>query len=107
MDSLTYLAAYLLATMGLTVLIVWPESGPIAWLRDKIVRRLLPCGLDKVLDCYICLSFWCGLGMSYVAWRLRPEYWIWGGCLMSPAVFWMLLRPRGRKDDAPSQGGEE
>ena len=35
MDDLSGLLAYLLSGMGLTVLIVWPQAGPGAWLRDR------------------------------------------------------------------------
>ena len=44
------LIAYLLASVGLTVLIIWPEGGPGAFFREKVFRRVLPahgCG-DRV-----------------------------------------------------------
>ena len=36
------LIAYLLASVGLTVLIIWPEGGPGAFFREKVLRRVLP-----------------------------------------------------------------
>jgi hypothetical protein len=56
--------AYLLSSMGLTILIVWPQTGPSAWVRERVLRRALPGRAKEVLDCYICCGFWAG-------WRCR------------------------------------
>jgi len=92
MDSLTYLTSFLVASMGLTVLIVWPQEGPGAWVRERALRRVLPGKAKEVLDCYICLGFWSGLVLSPAWWLMCREHWVWGGCLMTPALFWLVLR---------------
>lgn len=87
------LLAYLLASMGLTVLVVWPQKGPGAWLRDKLLRSVLPASSTEVLDCYICCSFWCSLLLSPLWWAICGRAWYGTGCLMTPGLFWLLLRP--------------
>jgi len=84
--------AYLLASMGLTILIVWPEDGPGSWVRERVLRHLIPAKLSGVLDCYVCTGFWAGLVLSAFWWHLYHEPWIWTGCLMVPALFWIFLR---------------
>jgi len=79
--------------MGLTILIVWPDEGPSAWLRENIFRPLLPGKAKGVLDCYICLGFWAGLVMSGLWWIWYREPWLWFGPLMVSAAFWLALRP--------------
>jgi hypothetical protein len=91
MTALVDLATYILSVMGLTVLVVWPEHGPTALLRDRVLKRFLPAAARGVLDCYICCGFWCALLLSPVWWRLCGGYWCWFGCLMVPAIFWMVL----------------
>jgi hypothetical protein len=91
MRSLAYLLALVLSSMGLTIVIVWPQTGPGAWFREKILRRLLPGSAKETLDCYICLSFWSGLLLSPLWWYWTREYWSWAGCLMAPALFWLAL----------------
>ena len=53
MNDLADYIAYLLSSLGLTVLLVWPQSGPGAWVRERVLRRLLPRRARGVLDCYI------------------------------------------------------
>jgi hypothetical protein len=105
MNELANLLAYLLSSMGLTVLIVWPETGPSAWLREKVARRLLPGRAQEVLDCYVCCGFWTGLLVAAGWWFLYRAYWYWFGCLMVPALFWLALGPadriEGDDDEAP------
>jgi len=96
--TIGHLLGYLLSAIGLTVLIVWPEDGPGYWVREKILRPLLPGKANAVLDCYICFGFWSGLVMSAVWWRWEHAPWLWTGCLMVPAVFWMVLRPSKPND---------
>ncbi len=88
---MTCLIAYLLSSMGLTILIVWPDSGPSAWLRERCLRPLLPSAAKSVLDCYLCLGFWVGLATSWPWWRITGEVWAWSGCLMTPCAFWLVL----------------
>jgi len=87
----TSLLGYILAAMGLTVLIVWPADGPGSWVREKLMRPLLPRKFNGVLDCYVCMGFWCGLALSAPWWKWYHEPAIWTGCLMVPAVFWLVL----------------
>ena len=94
MDSLTPFLAYLLSAAGLTVLIVWPQTGPSAFLRDRVLCPLLPASLRDLLDCYICCSFWCGLALSPIWWALERHFWYLGGCLMLPAIFWAATRTK-------------
>jgi hypothetical protein len=90
--ELAHLIEYLLSVMGLTVLIVWPQDGPGAWVRDRALRPRMPGKIGEVLDCCICLSFWLALGFSTIYWWLYRERWCWFGCFMTPAVFWLVLR---------------
>lgn len=99
MSEFADLVAYLLSSAGLTVLIVWPQTGPGAWVRERVLRRILPRSAGKVLDCYICFSFWCGLALSPLSWRFSGRPWSWAGCLMVPPVFWLLLRDDGSAGD--------
>ena len=94
---LLHLIVYLLSSMGLTILIVWPNGGPTGWIREKLLRRILPGKAKEVLDCYICLSFWAGLLLSVLWWELYQEAWIWFGCLMVPSIFWVILDRGGAK----------
>jgi hypothetical protein len=92
MNDLAALIAYLLASMGLTVLIVWPKSGPTAWIRERVLRRLLPTPASGALDCYVCASFWCGFILGPIWWSFEHHYWYFGGCLMVPSLFWLSTR---------------
>lgn len=85
--------SYMLSAMGLTVLIVWPQSGPGAYLRERALRRALPARAAGVLDCYICCGFWCGLLLSPIWFAVDRQLWCWSGCLTTPALFWLVLRP--------------
>lgn len=91
MDGLTILLAYVLSAMGLAVLIVWPADGPMAWLRDRVLRPMLPKAVQGVLDCYVCLGFWTGLILSVVFWIIYGYAWLCFGCLVVPAVFWLIV----------------
>ncbi len=87
----TIFLAYVLSAMGLTILVVWPKEGPGAFAREKALRRILPRFSHGVLDCYICFSFWMGLLLSFPWWCMYRQGWIWFGCLMVPAVFWLFI----------------
>lgn len=107
MEWLTGLLIYLLSSMGLTVLIVWPEHGPSAWLRERVARPIMPSRAVEVLDCYICMSFWAALALSPVFWWVYRAYWCWMGCLMTPALFWVVLRnPIDPNASQPATAGE-
>jgi hypothetical protein len=95
METLSALVAYLLSACGLTVLLVWPQNGPSAWVRERLVKQILPGSAREALDCYICTGFWCGLLLSFVWWWFYRVWWYWAGCLMTPAVFWFLLYEHG------------
>ncbi len=73
MNKLDALITLLLSTMGIAVLIVWPEAGPSAWLRDRVLRRILPKSAQVVLDCYICAGFWCGMLLAPIWWWFYRE----------------------------------
>ena len=91
MAQFTALIAYVLTAMGLAVLVVWPQEGPGAWVREKILRKVLPKPISGVLDCYICCGFWTGWAVAVPWWLLYRQDWVWFGCLMVPAVFWLVL----------------
>ncbi len=84
------LAVYVLTNMGLTVLLVWPVDGPGAWVRERLLRRVLPGSAGKALDCYICLSVWVGLAAA--PFWLMAGYRVCGvGWLILPAAFWLAM----------------
>ncbi|MHB1769408.1 MAG: hypothetical protein ACYCUV_16330 [Phycisphaerae bacterium] len=89
MRELVLLFAYVLSAMGLAILVIWPEAGPGAFLREKVLRKAIPQFAHGVLDCYICFGFWTGLLLSIPWWFMYRQGWIWFGCLMIPAVFWL------------------
>jgi hypothetical protein len=93
--------------MGLTILIVWPETGPSAWLRERVVRPILPGRAKGALDCYICLGFWAGLALSPLWWFFCQHWWCWTGCLMTPALFWLVLQNPIGDVDGDSQVGSQ
>lgn len=98
MSDLVMLLTCLLSSFGLTVLLVWPETGPGAWIRDKVMKPLLWPKAKEVLDCYVCFSFWASLLLSRIWWRLAEVWWVWFGCLMTPGMFWLALQ-RNHQDD--------
>lgn len=85
---------YLLSSIGLTVIVVWPDKGPAAWIRERIVRFIVPVRLAAALDCYICFGFWSGLALSPLFWWEYRESWCWSGPLITPGMFWVLQRDR-------------
>lgn len=91
MNQLADFLSLILAGVGLTVLIVWPETGPTAYAREVLLRPRVPLALAGVLDCYVCLGFWMGLLLSPVWWLYTGQFWCWSACLMVPAVFWLKL----------------
>ncbi len=91
MEQFTEFLSYALASMGLVILVVWPEDGPGAFVRDKLLRKILPKTAHGALDCYICFGFWSGLLLSVPWWFMYRQDWIWFGCLMIPAVFWLVM----------------
>jgi hypothetical protein len=91
MEAFTYFVSLLLSSMGLTILIVWPQDGPGAWMRERLLRPLLSGKAKHVLDCYICLGFWSGLVLSPLWWFFCRQHWVWTGCLMTPCLFWLAL----------------
>ena len=90
-NGLAQLFSFLLAAMGLTVLVVWPEGGPGAWWREKVLRRWLPKPVHGVLDCYICLGFWAGEVLAIPWWFMYHQDWVWFGGLMIAALFWLVM----------------
>jgi hypothetical protein len=94
MGDLPSFLAYLLSAMGLTVLVVWPKTGPWVWLRERLLRPSLPARFREVLDCYICCGFWSGLALSPLWWLSAHRLWCCTGCLMVPCLFWLVLQPK-------------
>lgn len=90
MENAAFFIAYLLAAMGLTILVVWPADGPGALVRDKILRPMLPPAAKGVLDCYICLGFWAGEILAVPWWVMYHAKWVWLGGLMVAALFWLV-----------------
>lgn len=105
MQSFTYLVSFILTSMGLTVLIVWPEGGPSGWLRERILRPILPGRAKGVLDCYVCMGFWCGLLLSPLWWWFCGEPWVWTGGLMNTALLWYIVeQSHPTRSDHPAGG---
>jgi hypothetical protein len=91
MKELIGFVSYNAAAMGLTVLLAWPEDGLSARLRERL-RRIAPAGFQKVFDCYVCLSPWCALVLSPLYWLVYRDLWCFSGVLVTPFLFWWLLR---------------
>jgi hypothetical protein len=85
------LIAYLLSSMGLTVLVIWPTGGPGAFARERLLRKILPRSAHGVLDCYICFSFWSALAVAVPWWFIFHRPCVWFGPLMVPALFWLVM----------------
>jgi len=94
------LTAFVLSAMGATILIVWPMTGPSAWLRENVLRKVLPANVAEVLDCYVCMSFWMGLLMGALWWWWTDNVMYWLGCLMTPTLFWIVLTSSTSSTDA-------
>jgi hypothetical protein len=83
------LALFILAVIGLTHIIVDAEiSEPVhKWVepRSPIVAR--------VMDCYQCSGFWCGLVLGPVLVSYNPLNWIACGCAGSflAQLGWLVL----------------
>ena len=90
MEFVAFLS-YVLSGLGLAVLLVWPQSGPSAWVRERLLRPALGRNMVEILDCYICCGFWSGLALSPVWWLAYRRLWCWSGCLIVPYLFWLSL----------------
>jgi hypothetical protein len=90
--------AYILTSVGLTVLVVWPETGPLAWLREHVLRRILPESVSGMLDCYLCFGFWAALVLAPLWWLMDGRLLYFLGCVMTTGIFWMLQRSSGGND---------
>ncbi len=84
------LALYVLSSVGLTLLLVWPAEGPGAWVRERLLRWVLPKGLRKALDCYICLGTWVALAAA-PGWWLAGYHWSVIAWPVVPAAFWLVM----------------
>ena len=98
---MTYLLSFLSVVEVAEILIVWPQDGPGAWLRER-PRRAAGQG-KEVLDCYVCMSFWSGLALSPLWWSMCREPWTWAGCLMPPSLFWIVLRNPAAEEGTDSR----
>jgi hypothetical protein len=81
---------YLFSSMGVTILIVWPADGLGAWVRERVLRRILPVSIKAVLDCYICSSVWIGL-IAAPFWWAAGFHWSAVAWLALPAIFWLAM----------------
>lgn len=72
---MTDLLLFLLATYGLTALII--EGRPTKYIRDFLSR--LPGG-DHLVQCYLCMGFWCSLTCwGLLCFKLHPTLWVLAG----------------------------
>jgi len=84
------LSLFVLSCMGLTILLVWPVDGPSAWVRERVLRKLLPARVAKVLDCYICLSVRIALIAAPFWWR-AGFHWSAIAWPVVPGMFWLVM----------------
>lgn len=60
-----------LIVMGWTIVLVYPDFGPSAWLRAtvrKIIARIIgKPDARTMLDCYICSAVWLGLLYAFLS----------------------------------------
>ena len=75
------------AAVGATALIVFPRTGPVAYARERWVRPVMG-KAEGVLDCYLCLSFWMGLGFGMAGGEPMAA-------LVAPGVVWGWAWVRG------------
>jgi hypothetical protein len=68
-------------------------------VREQVLCTILPGKSKEMLDCYVCTGFWSGLVLSPVWWLMCRERWTWSGCLMTPALFWLVLRNPGNSEN--------
>ncbi len=83
------LILFILAVVGLTHIIVDSEASiPVhEWVepRSPIIA--------KVMDCYQCSGFWCGLVLAPVLLSYNPLVWFAAGCagsFLAQFGYWML-----------------
>jgi hypothetical protein len=91
-SELANLLSAIFTGMGLTILFVWPEHGPTAWIRDNVIRPTLPAACRGVLDCYVCFGFWAGLLVGALWWWQTRQFWCWSNGFMVSAALWICLR---------------
>lgn len=95
--------------LGITILVVWPNYGPGAFIRELIRRVLKPVRMEGVLDCYLCLAPWVGLGVATVLWSWEvttiPTWQLFAVPLMVPVAIWYAFNPQMRFNLKSSCGG--
>lgn len=83
------LILFILAVVGLTHIVVDSEiSRPVhEWIEPR--SRLVA----KVMDCYQCSGFWCGLVLGPILVSYHPPVWIACGCAGSflAQLGWLVL----------------
>jgi uncharacterized membrane protein YqaE (UPF0057 family) len=83
------LILFLLGVVGMTHIIVDSEIGePLhEWITPRIPR------LAKLMDCYQCAGFWCGIALGLALLSYRPCIVFAAGCAGSflAQVGWLVL----------------
>lgn len=87
---MTEFIAFILASLGLTVWIVWPEESFWANIRHKM-QKLLPAYFQTVPDCYVCSGFWIGTIFGLIWWPCTGKLFYIAGGFITSAVFWIFL----------------
>jgi hypothetical protein len=57
---------FVFGVIGMTHIIVDSDFPPIVWFRDK-VKAWFPAKWSKMVSCYVCTGFWCGLLCGWFA----------------------------------------
>lgn len=97
-----HLIALLLTSAGAALLIVWPATGPSAFVRERIMRPLIPAFARGVLDCLVCFSVWTGLATAAVFYEFSGIYYCWFSPLMTPMIFWLVSRFEPHANPTPT-----
>ena len=83
------LTLFILGVVGLTHIIVDSEiSEPVyEWIRPRNPR------LAKLMDCYQCAGFWCGIALGLVLLSYKPFIVFAAGCAGSflAQLGWLVL----------------
>ena len=95
-EKMTNILLFLVASIGLTHILVDSTLFQEArdWLRDKINEYCWPWAaakLTKMIGCYQCMGFWCGLFSGYLAFGWKPATLLLCGWASSFLAMWGAL----------------
>lgn len=97
--------------LGLTILVVWPNHGPGAIVRELARKVLKPLGADGVLDCYMCLAPWMGLATAWALWNWEvtnlSTWQLFSVPFLVPAMIWYAFNPQMRFNLKSKCGGSK